>query len=302
MRPDAPSFPQSPWSLPMATWRKVIWQMWLKIGHDNIMLVAAGVAFYGFLAFVPLLAAVGLIYGLFADVNGMTDTARSLLQIMPPDAASLILSQLSDVVKASSDQKGWGLVFALGLALFGASRAASAVIMALNMAYNREETRSFIRLNLLTLMFTTGFVIVVVATIIAMSGFALIETRLVGLPPSVFIGISAVATVVMILFAAAVVATAYRYGPDRDQPQWRWITPGSLLATIGGLSVSFLFGIYVSNFATYNATYGALGAVVVLLMWLWLSALVLCAGAELNAALEHVQSPDDDWRSAKHVA
>jgi membrane protein len=296
MSPAAPRN-QSPWSLPFAIWRTVIWQTWLKIGHDNIMLIAAGVAFYGFLAFVPLLAAVGLIYGLFADVNGMTDTARSLLQIMPPDAASLILGQLSDVVKASSDQKGWGLIFALGFALFGASRAASAVIMALNMAHDREETRSFIRLNLLTLMFTLGFVIIVVATFIAMSGFALMETRLAGLPPSAFIAISIVATVVMILFAAAVVATAYRYGPDRDRPEWHWISPGSLLATIGGLSVSFLFGIYVSNFASYNATYGALGAVVVLLIWLWLTALVLCAGAELNATLERLPLPEDHERA-----
>ena len=278
-------------------WKKIIWQTWLKAGQDNIMLVAAGVAFYGFLAFVPLLAAVALTYGLFADVNSMSGSARSLLQIMPPDAASIILGQLNDMIKSSAGQKGWGLALALGFALFGATRAASAVIIALNMAHDREETRSFIELNLLTLMFTIGFVVVVVATFIAMSGLALMESRLAGLPPSAFIAITSVSVVLMILFAAAVVATAYRYGPDRQRPKWRWISPGSLAATIGGLGTSFLFGIYVSNFAGYNATYGALGAVVVLLMWLWLCALALCIGAELNAALEHVTSSESNQQA-----
>jgi membrane protein len=283
---------QSPWALPFSTWKKILWQTWLKIGHDNIMLIAAGVAFYGFLAFVPLLAAVALTYGIFADVGSMAGSARSLLQIMPPEAASLILDQLSDLTKASADQKGWGLTLALGFALFGATRAASAVIMALNMAHDQEETRSFLWLNLLILMFTIGFVIVVLTSFIAISGLALIETRLAGLPPSAFVAISAVSAVAMMLFSAAVVATVYRYGPDRDTPKWRWITPGSLTATIGGMGASILFGFYVSNFAGYNATYGALGAVVVLLMWLWICALVLCVGAELNAALEQVTLSD----------
>ena len=292
MIPQSFSQLQSPWSLPFSAWKEIISQTGFKIGHDNILLIAAGVAFYGFLAFVPLLAAVALLYGLFADVKSMEGFARSLLQVMPPDAASLILDQLRGMIKASADQKGWGLALALGFALFGATRAASAVIMALNMAYDCVETRSFVRLNMLTLMFTTGFVIIVVAIFIAMSGLALMKTRLAGLPPSAFIGISAVATLVMILFAAAIVATAYRYGPNRKRPEWRWISPGSLVATLGGLGASFLFGIYVSNFAGYNATYGALGAVVVLLMWLWLSALLLCVGAELNAALERLTTSD----------
>lgn len=282
--------PQSPWSLPMCVWIKIITRTWLRVDHHNIVLIAAGVAFYGFLAFIPLLAAVGLTYGLVADVNGMASSAQKLMQIMPPDAASLVLGQLNDIVKSSADQKGWGLVLALGFALFGASRAASAVIMALNAAFDRDETRSFVKLNVLTLTLTIGLVLVVVATFIALAGFALMETRLAGLPSAAFIVITLMATVFMILFAAAVVATVYRYGPDRDKPKWRWISPGSLLATIGGLTISFLFGIYVGSFASYNATYGALGAVVVLLMWLWLSALMLCVGAELNAALEYVLS------------
>ncbi len=277
----------SPWKLSLSSWISVLKRTWIETSRDNLMLIAGGVAFYGFLAFVPLIGAVVLTYGIFADTGSIVTTARAVMRIMPPEAAAIILGQLADIISVSASQKGWGLALALSFAVFGATRATSAIMMALNIVYGCDERRSFLKLNATILLLTIGFVAVIIASFVAISTLAIIRSQLAGWSPSLMAFISVAAWLGMILFLTAVVAITYRYGPDHDQPTWQWISPGSLFTTLGGLVSSLLFGVYVSNFAGYNATYGALGAIVALLMWFWLSALLLCFGAELNVELEH---------------
>lgn len=276
----------SPWRMPRAAWWQILKRVWVETGKDNISLVSAGVAFFAFLSFVPLIGSTVLVYGLVADPASIASVMGDLFELMPADAATIVVGQLEGMVATAGTTKGWALALALATSIYGAMRASSGVIMALNIAYEERETRSFVRLNLVTLVFTLGFVVAGLGLIVASSLLVAMEALLGGWPLAV-IWTARIAT--WLLAGAAMsylVAITYRYAPDRARAKWTWITPGSLLMTIGGLILTAGFSAYVANFGSYNATYGALGAVVVFLLWLYLLAYLLCVGAELNAELE----------------
>ncbi len=282
----------SPWSMPRAAWWQILKRVWVETGKDNVSLVSAGVAFFAFLSFVPLIAAAVLIYGLAADPASIAGYMGDLFSLMPADVASIVIQQLKDMVATASTTKGWALAIALATSIYGAMRASSGLIMALNIAYEERETRGFIELNLVTLAFTIGFVLAGLGLIVVSSMLVAMEALLAGQP----IALIWIARGIVWLIAGAamsfLVAITFRYAPDRSRAKWIWITPGSLLMTIGGLILTAGFSTYVANFGSYNATYGALGAVVVFLLWLYLLAYLLCIGAELNAELEKQTAVD----------
>jgi membrane protein len=282
----------SPWAMPAQGWKEVLVRSWKEASQDNVGLIAAGVAFYGFLALVPLLGAIVLSYGLVASPETVMANMRSLTSVMPAQAAQLVGEQLMNVVQTSGGKKGLGLLFALAVALFGARNGAGSIMTALNIAYEEEEKRGFLRVNLTALAITAGAVLVAIVAVIAVAALGHLE-RLIPGAPGVLITLGKLMTYVLLLLAAAAVAaTLYRYGPSRAKAKWVWLTPGSLLAALGGVALTIGFGIYVANFGNYNATYGSLGAVVVLLTWLYLSSYILLFGAELNSELEHQTTAD----------
>lgn len=287
----------SPWQMPPSGWRDALLRTWRESSGDNINLIAAGVAFYFFLAFVPLLAALVLTYGLLADPETVVRHVRALSQMLPTDAARLIGEQLQSVTQAARGEKGIGLLLALLLSLYGAMRGASSIITALNIAYDEEETRGFIKTTVLAFLMTLGVVAVAVLAILGVSVLGYIDEFLSNLSPAFHDLIRIATWIILALVVSSAIAAIYRYAPDRDESKWRWLSPGSLLATVLWLIATLLFGFYVANFGSYNATYGSLGAVVVLLMWLYLSAYVLLMGAELNAELER-QTRRDTTRGA----
>ena len=282
----------SPWQMPLAAWKDVATRTWKESSADNVGIIAAGVAFYAFLGLVPLLGAVVLTYGLFADPQTVVGHARSLTTVLPQQVATVIADMLINVVETSGGKKGLGLALALAVALWGARNAAGAIITALNIAYEEEEKRGFIKVTLVALAMTVGAVLM---ALLAMGAAAVLGFLHHFLP-----GTGAVASLLWKIFsyallggtAAAAVATLYRYAPSRDEPRWSWITPGSLFATVAWLLLTLGFGFYVANFGNYDATYGSLGAVVVLLTWMYSSAYVLLFGAELNSELEHQTAKD----------
>ena len=282
----------SPFALPLQGWKQVLVRSWKEGADDNIGLIAAGVAFYGFLALVPLLGAIVLSYGLVASPETVMGNMKSLTSVMPAQAAGLIGDQLMNVVKTSGDKKGFGLLLALGIALFGARNGAGSVMTALNIAYEEKEARGFIATNLTALAITAGAVLVAIVAVVAIAAFGHLEELVPGAPGAVLVLGKALTYLLLLGAAAGVTATLYRYGPSRARAQWVWLTPGSLLAAIGGVALTLGFGLYVARFGNYNATYGSLGAVVVLLTWLYLSSYLLLFGAELNAELEHQTETD----------
>jgi membrane protein len=282
----------SPLAVPAKGWKEVLQRAWREAGDDNVGIVAAGVAFYGFLALVPLLGAIVLSYGLIAEPATVLRNMKNLTSVMPADAAKLIGEQLMNVVNTSGSKKGLGLVLALALALFGARNGAGSIITALNIAYEEKEARNFVRLNLLALAMTLAAVLVAVIAMIAITALGHLETLFPNAPGFLLVAGKVLSYLLVVLGGAAGAATLYRYGPSRDEARWVWLTPGSIGASVLWLTLTLGFGFYVAKFGNYNATYGSLGTVVVMLTWLYLSSYVLLLGAEVNSELEQQTERD----------
>ena len=282
----------SPWQMPARGWKQVALRTWKQSSEDNVALVAAGVAFYTFLALVPLLGAIVLTYGIIADPQTVVGNVKSLASVMPADAAKVVGDQLMSVVQTSGSKKGFGLVLALAVALFGARNAASSIITALNIAYEEEETRGHLRVNLLALAITAAAVIMAVLAATATAAAGNLQDLLPGTPTALVWAAKAATYVLLLLGALTGAAALYRYGPDRDRAKWTWITPGTIFAAVASLVLTLGFGFYVSRFGNYNKTYGSLATIVILVTWIWLTAFVFLFGAELNSELEHQTEKD----------
>jgi membrane protein len=262
-----------------------------QISEDNISMIAAGVAFYGLLAIFPAITAFVSIWGLVADPAQVEQQFAAARGIVPADAWALLNEQLRSVASSSSTGLGWGVALGILVALWSAGAGVRALISALNIAYNEDEKRGFIKLYAVGFLLTVGLIggavlalIVIVAVPVALQFLPL------GALSSTLI--SVLTWLVMAAIVVLGLGVVYRYGPSRSRAQLRWITWGAIAAAILWLLASLLFQVYVANFANYTATYGSLGAVIALLMWLWVSAFVVLLGAELNAEMEHQTRKD----------
>lgn len=282
----------APTGIPPRGWRDIAIRTWNESSADNIGLIAAGVAFYGFLALVPMLGAFVLSYSLIADPDTVMRHVSGLFILLPSDAARLIGAELILLTEQSAGKTGLGLLASFALSLYGAMRGAGAIITALNISYDEEDQRGFIRTTFLSLIVTVGALVVGLLAVLAIAALALLESLYPYAPQAVLLLVRCAFWGVAAAAASAGIATLYRYGPDRGIAKWRWLTPGAIIATLGWVAMTLAFGFYTANFANYDATYGALGAVVGLLMWLYLSAYILILGAELNSEIEHQTARD----------
>lgn len=282
----------TPTEMPPRGWWQILRRTYAEASDDNIGLVAAGVAFYGFLALVPALGAMVLTYGLVVDASDVARQMQALTGQIPTEAAKLIQEQLTAIAHTASDKKGFGLALALALALYGSMQGAGGVVMALNIVYEQKETRGFIKTTLINAAVTAAGVLLAIAMLIAASVTGFLEDIAGGLSGSAVTAIKVASWLGAAAAASTAVAALYRFAPNRARARWSWLTPGSVLATLGMTAATAGFGWYAANFGNYNATYGSLGAVVVLLLWLYLSAYVLLLGAEFNAELEHQTARD----------
>ena len=282
----------SPWKMPAAAWRQIVARTWQRTWLDNVGLVAAGVAFYGFLAFVPLLGLIVLTYGAIADVQTVIANLQTLTDFLPPDIALLVGDQLLAAVTTSGSLKGTGIVVALSLGLYGGTNGAGSVMIALNIAYHEKEKRSLLRFYAIAFLITCGAAVLGIGALAATAAIASLE-RLLPQASLATIILSKFSAYLGILLVAAGVATAlYRFAPSREEPRWRWITPGSLFTAATWLILTLLLGFYLTQVTSYEATYGALGTVIAFLTWMYLSAYVLVIGAELNSEVEHQTKVD----------
>jgi membrane protein len=283
---------QSPWTMPLAAWKRIAIRTWNQSWIDNTGLVAAGVAFYGFIALVPLLGILILIYGFFAGPETVLANMQALTAILPADIAVLIGEQLMTAVGTSEGTKGFAILAALGVALYGGTNAASAIIMALNIAYQEREKRSLLRFYMLAIGMTVGALLLSLIALGATAAVTSLDEILPQASRATLLLGKAASYVVLLCGAAAIAATLYRYGPSRERARWNWITPGSLFTAVGWLLLTVIFGFYVTRVTDYGATYGSLGAMVALLTWMYLSAYIFVFGAELNSEIEHQTARD----------
>ena len=282
----------APWKIPPRAWWEISKRVWIATSANHLGLLSAGVAYYAFLSIAPLLAAVVLTYGLIGDPALVQRHMAAIITVVPRDAATIINDQLMGVVSAAKGTTGLGLVLALSLALYGATRAASAIMEALNIVYARKEERGIIAFYRVSIGITFSAVLVVVSGVVTATVIGLIQTLLTGWGSGVLLAIKAVTWVCAGLLASLIFALIYRFGPNRRKAQWQWLTVGSATATVCWLLVTLGVSFYVSRFGNYNETYGSLGAVVVLQRWLFASAYVVLLGAQINAEAERQTSAD----------
>ena len=275
----------SPTEIPWPGWKRVIRRTWDEIISDRVGLVAAGCAFYGTLALFPAISMLVSLYGLVFDPVSVEPQLATLQDLLPPAAFQLISERVHMLVTKPQGTLTTGLLISSAVALWSSATGTKSIISALNLAYEERERRSFLRFQL------TAFVM----TLIALCGAALGLGLVVALPPALaFLGfrddaaamVRAASLLLLVMFVMGSLSLLYRFGPCREAAQWRWVTPGSLLATILWVLASVLFSYYVGHLATYDATYGPLGAVVGVMMWFFVTVYVVLLGAELNAELE----------------
>lgn len=266
-------------------WARLAVSLHREMTEDRIALIAAGIAFYALLAIVPGLVALMAMGGLVLDPASVVTQIEGLAGLLPDEAAAIVIDQA--VAVAGSAQGGLGLaaVFGLVVAFYSASKGISALVQGLNAAFEVRETRGFVRLYAIIFALTLG----------AILGFLLIVGFLAVLPAALaFLNLGQMGDMLLrlarwpllLLLVAVGLGLLYRHGPDRGPLPWRWITPGAIAACLLWLVGTLAFTTYVANFGSYNETFGALGGVIILLTWLWLSAFIILMGAELDDAIE----------------
>jgi membrane protein len=274
---------RSPFQIPPKGWKQILARTRKEFADDQVPMIAAGVSFYTLLAIFPGLAAFASLYGLFSDVGQVQHHLAVLSVILPGSAVQFFGQQM--IRMAEAQKGGLSLTFVVGLltSIWSANGAVKALMTGLNIAYEAQEKRSFIRRLLISMAFTLGFLVFGLAAIAVLGAGPAVEAY--AGPHAAFI-LNIVSWPILLAAMGIGIALLYRFAPDRPRARLEWITPGSLAALTLWLVVSALFSLYVGNFAHYDKTYGSLGAVVGFMMWNWLTDVVILAGAELNSEVE----------------
>jgi membrane protein len=291
---------ERPTEIPARGWIQVVKRGWKEAKADQVPLLAAGVAFYAFLAIFPALIAVVSIYGLFADPSTIANQLNSLTATLPEEAARVITDQVT-ALSTRRQTLGISLVLSLLIALWSASAGTSNLLTAINVAYNAEEKRGFVKKRLLALGLTVAAII-----------FMVIILGLVAVLPPLVRAVfdtgalrwvlQIVGWLIVVVLVPAALALLYRLAPDRDAPRMRFASVGAVVATLIWLAASIGFSIYTATFGNYAKTYGVFAGIVVLLFWLWLTMYAILLGAEINAESERQTVPEASEQQTPHEA
>ncbi len=280
-----------PRQIPKSGWWDILLRVKDQISHDNVSIVAAGVAFYAVLALFPALAATVSLYGLFTDSSDIQQQLTSLSSFLPREAQTLIQEQLTSISTTGGSALSFGAIAGLLFAIWSASKGMSAMITSLNIAYNEEEERSFIKVTGLALGLTVGGIIFVILTLFLITLLpSVLETLGFGQTMQIILSLGRWPLLAIIVMGG--LAMLYRYTPCRDNPQWQWVSWGAGIATFLWIIGSSAFAVYANDYSSYNQTYGSLGAAVILLMWFWLTAFIVMVGAEINSEMERQTRTD----------
>ncbi len=275
-----------PSHIPARGWRDIAFRVAADISRTNLSLIAAGLAFFAFLAIPAALTALVALYGLAFDRSAVQGQLAALKGVIPADVVGILSGELTRITSSSGSKLSFALALSVVIALWSARSGTSSLMSALNIAYGESEKRSLFRFYFDAMMLTacgTLFAILAVALV------AVLPAAIAVLPLGDYAKAAAAGArwPVLLLLVTLSFAAIYRYAPCRTLVRWRWVSWGAAIATVLWLGGSALFSLYVSSFATYDRTYGSLGAVVALLMWLYFSCFVVLLGGTINAEMEH---------------
>jgi membrane protein len=280
-----------PSEIPAKGWIQIARRSFKEMGQDHVTLIAGGVAYSWFLALFPGLIAAVMIYGLVTDPAEVQQQITSMAEGLPASAQDLLSEQMTTIASGSSGSLGIGLLVSLALALWSASAGMAGLVEAINIAYDEEEGRNFFVKRGLALLLTIGFIVFLAVSIGLVVVVPLVLDTL-GLGVIATIGAQVVRWLGLVVLMVIALALLYRVGPDRDAPKFRWVSQGAITATVLWVIASIGFSFYVDNFGSYGETYGSLAGVIVLLLWLWITAVVVLLGAEINAETEEQTAKD----------
>ena len=284
-------FADTPNDIPLSGFLDVFWRVVSQFGEDRVTLIAAGVTYYILLALFPALAALVSLYGVVADPLTIAKHVDFLSTVFPPGSFDLILAQLDALARQKNSTLSIGVIGGFLIALWSANNGIKALFQAMNVAYGENEKRGLIRLNLFSLSFTFGAIIVAIALITAV-GVVPVLLAYLWLDRWAELLAALSRWPVLLLLVGAAISMLYRYGPSRERAKIRWLTWGAAFSASLWLIASILFSFYIENFADYNATYGTLGALIGFMVWIWISVIILIVGAEINAELERQTTCD----------
>lgn len=276
---------ETPTDIPVKGWKDIALRVKDEVAADRVGLIAAGVAFYGFLAIFPAIAAVMAVSGLFIDPDQVTQQVRSLSNLLPQDIIDIVITQARAVTGSQNGGLGLTALFGVIIALYSASKGMASLMDGINVAYDETERRGFFKLKLVTLALTLFLVFgLLVALGVTLGLPAVLSFVDLGsmVEPLVLIGSFVIIAVLTIIGLSVL----YRYGPSRDAPEWSWASVGAVVGCAFWMVGSAGFAFYVKTFGSYNESFGSLAGVVIMMTWLWLSAFIILLGAELNAELE----------------
>lgn len=276
---------KSPSKVSYTGWKTILKSVIDQVGENNISIISAGVAFYSFLAVFPAIAALVSIYGLAMDPQSIQDQLSKISGMMPQEAYAILKTQLENLVSTSDSALGWSMAIGILFSLWSANKGTKSLFTGVDIAYDTVNQRGFLKQNALTLVFTFGAVILLIISMILIVAFPTL-VGLIGLPTGIenLIGYGR-----WLLLAAILIwflGQVYKHAPFKKVPHFRWVFPGALLATILWLIASLGFSFYVSNFGSYGEVYGSISAVVIMLLWMFLTSFIILLGAELNSEIE----------------
>jgi len=289
--PDRGRSARTPTDIPPRGWKEVLQRVVGELRRDHVSLLAAGVAFKALLALFPALIAAVSLWGLLADPETITEQISGLVSALPDDIGGIIEQQLTQVAGTGSGALSWTVALSILLALWTASAGMAGLVEGCNAAYDEIDERSFVHKRGLALAFTVGGLVFL---LLALGLIAVLPALLgtLGLGPGAELAVRIGQWPILALLAMAVMALIYRYAPDRAEPRFRWVTGGAVLATLVWLVASAAFTVYVEVAGRFTETYGALAGVIVLMLWLYLTAFSILLGAEFNAETERQTTVD----------
>ncbi|WP_043529799.1 YihY/virulence factor BrkB family protein [Litchfieldella xinjiangensis] len=274
-----------PGQIPKRGWWDILKRVKGEMDRDHIPIIAAGVAFYALLAIFPAIVAITSVWALVFDPQEISQQIENVSHLLPGQAADLITQQAEQATEDASVGMSLAAIGGILLAIYSSSKGTKGLMEGLNIAYDELDERGMIKKTLLTLVLTAGGIVMTVVALGTVTAIPVL-VDLLGLDGVIGTAINIARWPLLLAVVMVGLAVLYRYAPDRQEPRWQWTSPGSTVAVVLWVIGSIGFSLYVRNFASYNETYGSLGAVIILLMWFWLSAFIVLMGAELNSEME----------------
>lgn len=289
---------ESPKQIPIKGWKDTLVRVKRGLKDDRISLVSAAMAYYALFSFIPALTSVVLIYAWVSDPSEITQHLSSVSQLMPAELLEILKAQLSTLASSASSSLGIGAIFSLLLSLWAASKITKTAMQAMNIIYDEKDRRGFFKLNAMALALTLLGAFLSIVAIGVIVGIPAV-TNFFNFPPAVVTAITIGSWLVLLTIFSLFLAVIYRFGPNRNQAKWRWVSWGAIIASVLWAITSLLFSWYAKEFGNFNKTYGSLAAIIVLMTWFYLSSFVILLGGEINAELEHQTKKDSTKGPAK---